>query len=254
MTLLATHGLKLAIGNRTLVQDLDWAVEPGQLWCLLGPNGAGKTTLLHALCGLRHPSAGTLSIDGQPLSAIEPGKLARQRGLMPQQQFDAFSHTVLDTVLVGRAPYRIGRQWDSEQDRAVALEALRRVGLDGLAGRDVLGLSGGERQRVSLAALLAQSPQLMLLDEPTSHQDVGHQLALMRLVRELLATHAVIMTCHDINLAARHATHVLLISGARHWIGSAQSVLTEGTLQAAFGCRFERDGSQFVAVEDSARD
>ena len=252
MSLLETRGLTLQVGARLLVQGLDWLVQPGQFWCLLGPNGVGKTSLMHALCGLHPAKAGSVLIDGESISKATPGQLARRRGLLPQQQFDAFSHSVMDTVLVGRAPYRIGRQWDSDSDRAIALEALRRVGLEAFSKRDVLQLSGGERQRVALAALLAQSPQLLLLDEPTSHQDVGHQLALMRLMGELRNEHAIVMSCHDINLAARYATHALLLSGTRHWSGPADSVLTCGNLQAAFGCHFEKNGGLFVATHEKA--
>ena len=247
MTLMATHGLSLQVDHRVLVQGLDWEVRTGELWCLLGPNGAGKSTLLQVLCGLRQPLSGEILIDGEPIHAAHPARLAHRRGLLPQQQFDAFSHSVLDTVLVGRSPYRVGRQWDHVQDRAIALHALRQVGLEQLAERDVLSLSGGERQRVAFATLLAQSPPLMLLDEPTSHQDVGQQLAIMRLLGQLRDLHAIVMTCHDINLAARHATHVLLLSGSQHWIGEAASVLTGANLQHAFGCRFERQGGLFVA-------
>ncbi len=257
MSLLETRSLTLQVGARLLVQGLDWVVEPGQCWCLLGPNGVGKTSLLHALCGLRPAQAGIILIDNEPIATTSPGRLARRRGLLPQQQFDAFSHSVLDTVLVGRAPWRIGGQWDSDDDRAIALDALRRLGLEALAARDVLGLSGGERQRVALATLLAQGPQLMLLDEPTAHQDVAHQLGLMRLLGELLDRHAIVMTCHDINLAARYATHALLLSDTRHWSGTAEAVLTCANLQAAFGCHFEKTGSPgerslFVASEPAA--
>jgi iron complex transport system ATP-binding protein len=251
MSLLQVRGLSLALAGRSLLQGLDWSVQPGELWCLLGPNGAGKTTLLHTLCGLRQPSAGSIEIDGLPLAGTPLPLLARLRGFMPQQQFDAFSHSVLDTVLVGRTPYRLGRHWDSAQDLATARAALQRVGLAGYEARDVMGLSGGERQRVALAALLAQAPKLMLLDEPASHQDVAHQLGLMRLLRELLPGHAVVMTCHDINLAARYASHVLMLSGGRHWLGTAASVLTVGKLEAAFSCRFETDGRLFLPADDA---
>lgn len=247
MSLLQTRSLSISMPGRSLVHGLDWTVNPGELWCLIGPNGAGKTTLLHVLCALRAPASGEVLLDGRALSTIAPGELARLRGLMPQQQFDAFSHSVLDTVQIGRTPWRIGRQWDSGEDLLLAQQALRRAGAGELAQRDVLRLSGGERQRVALAALLAQDPRLMMLDEPTSHQDIAHQLAMMETVRGLLDHHAVIMTCHDINLAARYATHVLMLSGGRYWLGAAGDVLTVSRLAAAFHCTFEERDGVFVA-------
>jgi iron complex transport system ATP-binding protein len=128
----------------------------------------------------------------------------------------------------------------------MALAALHEVGLDGFEGRNVQGLSGGERQRVALAALLVQQPPLMLLDEPLSHQDVAQQLKLMELLRAQLSRHAVVMSCHDINLAARFATHVLLLGPDRHWLGPADSVLNAANLQAAYDCGFSREGSLFI--------
>lgn len=238
MTHLRTGQLQVAQGSRILLDRLDWQAGPGQFWCVLGQNGVGKSTLLQVLAGLRKPAAGQVWFDEQPLATMAPGLLARCRGLMPQSQADAFSHSVLDTVLVGRTPYRFGHGWDSAEDRRCALAALERVGLAGMAQRDVLHLSGGERQRVALATLLAQAPGVLLLDEPTAHQDVARQLAMMRLVAGLANAHAVIATCHDINLAARFATHALVLARGRHWLGPVREVLRVDVLEQAFGCRF----------------
>lgn len=239
MSLLRTEHLHVSLGGRCLISDLNWQVSHGEFWCVLGQNGVGKSSLLYALAGLLKPASGRISIDGADIGAMAAQDLARKRGLLPQQHIDAFSHTVLDTVLIGRTPYRVGRSWDTKEDRTSAFAALALVGLEDKAELDVLHLSGGERQRVGLATLLAQAPDLLLLDEPTSHQDVAHQLAMMRLIRDLSQSHAVVVTCHDINLAARFATHALVLAPDRHWIGHVGDVLTVDVLQQAFGCRFD---------------
>lgn len=239
MSVLRTEKLDVAAGGQALIAGLDWQVERGQLWCILGQNGVGKTSLLHVLCGLLAPAAGQVLLDEKPLSSLAAETLALRRGFMPQQQVDAFSCTALATVLVGRTPYRIGRTWDTEEDQVAAQAGLQAVGLSHKAQMDVLTLSAGERQRVALAALLVQAPQLMLMDEPAAHQDVAQQLAMMRMIRELCADHAVVSSCHDIDLAARFATHVLVLAEGRHWMGRVQDVLTTEVLEQAFGCRFE---------------
>ena len=111
---------------------------------------------------------------------------------------------------------------------------------------DVTQLSGGERQRVALAALIVQSPDLMLLDEPTAHQDVAYQLKTMHLLQDLAQQHSVIASCHDINQAARFATHVLLLSDHQHWLGQVDEVLEAERLSQVFGCSFRREGESWL--------
>ena len=213
MPLLATRSLALARGSRTLVAQLDWRAQGGEFWCLLGPNGVGKTTLLHTLAGLL-PAPG-VELNGRALGAWDIRELARERGFMPQQIHDAFSASVQDTVLLGRHPH-LGRwDWESDDDLAIARRALQATGMEAFAGRDVLTLSGGERQRVALAMLLAQEPRVLLLDEPGSHQDLQHQVAIFSLLRALAdGGRALVAAVHDINIAARFATHALLLDGA----------------------------------------
>jgi iron complex transport system ATP-binding protein len=240
MKLLRTQNLDIALGDKQLITNLNWQVTRGEVWCVLGQNGVGKSSLLYTLAGLLKPTRGSILIDDARIDSLSAHSLATKRGLMPQQQIDAFSHSVLDTVLIGRTPFRVGRSWDSKEDKTAAIAALAVVGLQDKIESEVLTLSGGERQRVALATLLAQAPGLMLLDEPTAHQDVAQQLLMMRLVRDLAKEHAVVVTCHDINLAARFATHVLVLSPQQHWLGLAGEVLTIDILQQAFGCRFEQ--------------
>lgn len=245
--MLTTRQLSVAAGHRVLVDKLDWQVRKGELWCVLGRNGSGKTSLLHTLAGVLNPAAGEVRLQDALVAAIEPAALARLRGLMPQVQSDAFQDSVFNAVAIARVPHRMGASWDTSEDIDAVGEALARVGLRHRLADDVTHLSGGERQRVALAALMVQSPDLMLLDEPVAHQDVGHQLDVMRLLRELSETHAVVVSCHDINLAVRFATHVLLLGDLAHWQGSVEQVLDEDTLSRAFDCRFSRDGQFWFA-------
>lgn len=266
MSLLDCRQLTLRAGNRLLIDALDWRVGRGEVWCVLGPNGVGKSTLLYTVAGLLQPAAGAVLLDSKPLGSWSLDALARTRGLMAQQQVDAFSATALDAVLIGRTPHRLGsaaaghgrgrlaRVWDSQKDIDAARAALTTVGMQAFEAADVLKLSGGERQRVALATLLAQAPHLMLLDEPTSHQDVAQQVKIMRLIRDQASLHTMVVTTHDINLAQRFATHVLLLSapagvsgseshgqriGKNLQAGTITEVLTRDNLEHAFGCRFD---------------
>ena len=235
--ILGADRLSVEIGRHSVCRELDFTLQPGDTLVILGRNGAGKSTLLHTLAGLREPLGGAVLLAGQPYGAWPRGHEACLRGLLAQSQPDFFSATVLETALVGRHPY-LGRwDWESPEDEAIALDALAQMGLEGFAERQVPTLSGGERQRLAIAALLVQQPRLYLLDEPLSHLDLHHEIAVLEHFRGLAASGSgVAMVLHDINLAARYASHVLLLDGeGGHVIGPAAEVLTTTRLSAAFG-------------------
>jgi iron complex transport system ATP-binding protein len=236
--LLASRRLTATIAGRPVVTDLDLVVAAGERLAILGRNGAGKTTLLHTLAGLRPPAAGCIELDGTPVDALNGRQAAQLRGLLVQQQTDAFPSSVLETTLVGRHPHLTRWDWEGSRDERIARAALAAVGLAGIADRDIRSLSGGERQRVAIATLLAQEPRLMLLDEPLAHLDLNHQMAVLELLsaraRELAT--GVVMVLHDVNLALRFADRVLLLAGdGRHQWGSAAELLTAPTLTALYG-------------------
>lgn len=241
-TLLRTEALGLQAGHRVLVDDLSFAVQPGELWALIGPNGSGKTTLLHALAGVQPPQSGRIQLGGRLLADWPPGEAACLRGLLPQVIADSFSAQVLELVLIGRHPHLARWAWEGPEDGALARAALAAVDLAGFETRDVLTLSGGERQRVALAALLAQDPLLLLLDEPLAHLDLHHQIALMQHLQGLTrsAGKALVFSVHDLNLAARFATHALVLGPHGHHAGTAATVLDEAILGAAFGHALRR--------------
>jgi len=235
--LLAARGLLLRAGTRTLVQGLTLNIEPGTLWCVLGANGSGKTTLLHTLAGLQGAAGGSVQWQGRALAAWPLAQAARLRGLLPQSLHDAFSASALEVVLQGRYPY--GDRWagESEADRAIAHQALRSVDLDGFAQRDVLTLSGGERRRVGIAALLAQDPALLLLDEPLAHLDWHHQIVVLEHLASLArrGNKAVVLSIHDLNLAFRFASHAVLLGGAQSQVGAVADVMAAEALSRTFG-------------------
>ena len=235
--LLQTRSLAVTIAGKSICRGLDLSIRRGECWAMLGRNGAGKTTLLHTLAGLRVPAAGGIDVGGRSLGEWSGRKLARVRALLPQDDYDAFPASVLETALIGRHPHLSRWQWETPQDYAIARAALAAVEFAEAEARDVRTLSGGERRRVALAALLAQEPELFLLDEPASHLDLAHQLGLLdRLtatVRE--QRKALVMVLHDVNLAARYCDHALLLDRGSAVAGAAAALLTSERLSALYG-------------------
>lgn len=235
--LLQCSGLELTIGDTNVTSGLDLSIGRGQCWCILGRNGCGKTTLMHTLAGLREASRGTIQVAGQPLSKYSRRQLATRIGILFQGYDDPFPATVLETVLQGRHPYLRPWQWESGPDREIAMEALAFVGMDSFAGRNIQTLSGGERQRVGIAALRAQQPDLLLLDEPTSHLDMHYGIdILQRLVSSCRKNNrAICLILHDINLAARLADHVLLLLGeGKTCSGRREHMLNTASLEQLY--------------------
>jgi iron complex transport system ATP-binding protein len=246
--LLECRGIDVCVGSRTLVRGLELQVGRGSMLAVLGPNGCGKSLSLHTLAGLRPPKAGTLMIAGRPLTEWSRRALARELALLPQNVEDPFPARVIETVLLGRHPHIARWQWESPRDLAIASAALVAVGLAGYEERDVLTLSGGERRRAALAAVLAQTPRIFLLDEPTNQLDPNHQLEALQLLRERAdGGAAVIVTLQDPNLAERFADAALLIGkdGAWRW-GRVADILSPQGLSSLYDTRFE-------AVEISGR-
>lgn len=237
-TLLTARGLTLGIAGRTLLDGLDLDIATGQRWAVLGPNGAGKTTLLQALAGLRLPVSGTLQWKNRLLADIPRRHLARDLGLLLQDDSDPFPATVLETALTGRHPHMGRWDWETAQDIQLAQQALSDADLATLAERQVASLSGGERRRLAIATLLTQAPQLALLDEPTNHLDLRHQAQLMQLMAQRFGDteHASLTVLHDPNLALRHCSHLLLVYGDGRWeTGTVAQLAQAERLSALYG-------------------
>ena len=237
---LRAEGLAVALGGRDVLRDLAFTVAEGERVAVVGANGAGKTTLLRAVAGLI-PHGGTLELRGRPVGSWPPKERARAVALVRQQADLAVDFTAAEVVALGRAPWLGWAEKLGDADRRRVEAALRSVDLVGLAGRPVTQLSGGEQQRVALAQALVQDAPLLLLDEPTAHLDVRHQLDLVaRLAALAEGGRTVVAAIHDLELAARFADRLWVIAGGTLAAdGPPGRVLTAELLRGAFGVEAE---------------
>jgi iron complex transport system ATP-binding protein len=211
-----------------VLREVSLSAPRGRLLVILGPNGSGKTTLLRCMAGLLVPSGGQILLDEVSLNRRSPRELARLIALVPQETQPAFDYTVLQVVLMGRSPHMGRFGFESEHDLAVARQCLGQTDALRLADRNFDELSSGERQRVVIARALAQQPAVLLLDEPTSFLDIGHQLQIYQLLRRLAGEgQAVVCVSHDVNMAGQFADELALLHEGRVAArGPADQVLT----------------------------
>jgi len=217
--------------------EVSLAVRAGEFHAVLGPNGSGKTTLVRVALGLVEPRSGACEILGRPATTWSRRELARVVGVVTQREDNLFPQRVRETVLLGRYPHLSLWGRERPEDHAAVTRALERCDTLSLADRWIWTLSGGEYQRVRLARALAQEPRLLVLDEPTASLDMRHEMELFELVRGLVDQGglAAIVITHHVNLAARFADHVLLLSGGRTAArGAPADVLTRETVERVF--------------------
>jgi iron complex transport system ATP-binding protein len=209
--------LELDYGRRAVLQDINFAMAPGAGAALIGPNGAGKSSLLRCVTGLVKPLSGVVRIDGMPVAEIERSTLARTLAVVPGQTVVAFPMRVEELVALGRIPHEHHLLGPREEDRRAVEAAMDRVGIGELRGRDVRELSLGERQLAVLAMAVAQEARILLLDEPTVHLDLRHQVVVMELLKDLSRRDGVtvLAVLHDIALARQFFDRLLLLDHGR---------------------------------------
>jgi iron complex transport system ATP-binding protein len=235
----AVSSLRVSLGGAPILHGVDLTVERGDWVTIIGPNGAGKSTLLRAICCLL-PFTGDVTLDGVPARRLGRRELARLIAFVPQTPVMPPGMAVLDYVLLGRTPYirPLGRE--SASDVAVVESVLARLDLESFADRPLETLSGGERQRAFLARALAQGATMLVLDEPTSSLDIGHQQEVLDLVDELRADGrlTVLATMHDLSVAGEYADRMVLLAHGRVVAtGTPKEVLTESLLSEHYGAR-----------------
>ena len=232
-----TYNRRTGVEAVKALREVSVSVDRGSFTGLIGPNGCGKTTLLKLLAGVLSPDSGTVSLDGRPLASMSRRHVARRLAVVPQETHPAFEYSVLEMALMGRHPHLGAFQLEGPADIAIAHESLTATGTSQLAERSYMSLSGGEKQRVVIASALTQSPEVLLLDEPTASLDLGYQLEvgqlLRRLNRERSAT--MVMATHDLNLAASLCdTLVLMRHGRVLASGNTSEVLTSAMVRQLY--------------------
>ncbi len=252
MSSLVLSRLSVRYGKRTVVHEFSATVKPGDWLCLIGPNGAGKSSILRAITGLASHS-GDVSVDGSPLKLRSPRRRAELVAYVPQSPSLPAEMSAFDYVLLGRNPYISYFGTETAHDRSMVANVLGRLDMLDFADRGLGSLSGGEQQRLVIARALAQEAPILLLDEPTSSLDIGHQQQALELVDRLRHEHGltVISAMHDLTLAGLYADRLALLhEGHMVMSGTAAQVLRAETLAEFYGVsvsvHHEPDGTVVV--------
>ncbi len=223
--------------NGLVLQDINLSVNAGEMVGLLGPNGSGKTTLIKLASGILKPGQGEIRLDDSSLSQLSRKAIARSVAVVPQQFHIPFAFTTSEVVMLGRIPFIKALAGETATDRKAVIAAMELVDISQLAQRRFNELSGGERQKVILAMALAQQPKLLLLDEPTVHLDISHQVETLELIRRLNVEQeiTVIAAMHDLNLASLYFDRLVLLKEGRVSAeGTPAQVLTEDKIREVF--------------------
>ena len=236
---LRIEDLACGYGGRALVEGLSFQIDPGQVVCLLGPNGVGKTTFFRTVQGFLPPVHGQVLLDNRPLSQIPRRELARYIAYVPQARGQAFSYTVYDMILMGRASFISSFSAPGKRDHDVCKEVINQLGLEHLSSRLYTQISGGEQQLVLIARAMAQRPRFIMMDEPTSNLDFGNQaLVLEEITRLSRQGLGIIMITHMPEHALLYADKAVLFrKGQRALIGLPDQTLTESSLFETYGVR-----------------
>ena len=226
--------------DQWVILDLSFHADQGDFWGIIGPNGSGKTTLLKMLYGLFIPQRGTVLVDGEELRRMQRSDIAKKIAVVPQDHQIDFPFTSLEVVLMGRSPYLGRLQFETRHDFEVAQRAMELTETLPFAKRPINELSGGEKQRVLIARAVAQEPEIMLFDEPTSNLDINHQVEFYELISRLNREKnlTILTVSHDINLASEYCQKIILLKEGRIFkMGNPREVVIEGHISQVYGSR-----------------
>jgi len=238
MLKIEVENLSLSYGRNVVVRDISFTLEPGQIIGLVGPNGCGKSTIIKAISRVVAPISGSIAFNGRDVSRIPQMELARLVGVVPQIPLLPSNFTAFEVVLMGRNPHLGLFQYESERDMEIAYQAMEKTRTQHLSGRKIGDLSGGEIQSVVIARVLAQQTEGILLDEPTSNLDIGRQIEVLDLIKEMCRSRGLTVgvALHDLNLAVQYCDRILLLhNGVIKAEGIPAQVITHENIREVYG-------------------
>lgn len=247
------RNISFSYEDEEIFSGISFSIERGDVLCILGPNGTGKTTMIKCLNGLYDIDEGEILINGENIKTLSFSEISKHIGYIPQSHIPSFPFKVLDVVLMGRAPYLNLTDSPRKEDIEIALNALKTLDIEYLKDKEYTNLSGGERQLVFLARVLCQQPDILILDEPTSHLDFGNQIKLLEIIDNLAKSGlSIIMSSHFPDHAFLSSTKVAIMKD-RTFIdfGSPDDVVNEKNLKEAYSIDvklIELDGNRKVCV------
>ncbi|MCZ6691325.1 MAG: ABC transporter ATP-binding protein [Planctomycetota bacterium] len=254
--MIRAEGIQFSYGRAPAIDGLSLSIRRGEFVGIVGPNGSGKSTLLRLLLGLLQPAKGEVRLEDRPMGEWRTRDVARTVALVPQSTEVTFEFTVGEVVLLGRAPHLWGMGFEGEEDLRIARESLEQVDALSLASRPITAISGGERQRAFIARALAQKTPALLLDEPTAHLDLRHQIEIYEMLRRKNRDDGVtiVLVSHDLNLPGRFCERIVALKEGRVAAdGPPAEVITEAEIARIFGAnvRVIQDGGPIVVPRTS---
>jgi iron complex transport system ATP-binding protein len=240
MVVIEANDLRFSYGKNIILDGINFSIEKGKLVSIIGPNGSGKTTLLRNMSGALKPSAGSIKLWDKDITCYKKKELAKHIAYVPQSTMVDFGFTVMDIVLMGRSPY-IGRFGsETHGDMEVAKDAMEMLGVLKLKDKKITQISGGERQRAAIACALAQTPEVIMLDEPVSNLDIQYQVQVLNLLKNLCLEKGMtaLLVLHDLNLASEYSDMVILLNCGRiEHMGSPYDVMTVPVIEKAYNTK-----------------
>lgn len=237
--MIRVHNVNVSYDGILALDGLSLSVANGEFAGLIGPNGCGKSTLVRVVSGIIKPDEGSVELNDKPLSEMSRNEIARTVAVVPQESHFFLDFSCLDIVLMGRNPYLRRFQAETEKDYEVTLDAMSVTDTTHLRERGINEISGGEKQRIVIARALAQRPRVLLLDEPTAHLDIDHEIEIFDLLKRLNREGlTIIVVSHDLNLAAEFCGRILLmVKGKVAAEGRPEDVIAPQVLKSVYGSR-----------------
>jgi len=249
--MIEVHSVSFRYHEDWVLQDVSFRVEKGEFVGVIGPNGSGKTTLLKILYRLLSPQKGEILFELVPMKKMDRADIAKRIAVVAQETHLLFPFSVLETVMMGRSPHLGHLMFESEKDLEITKKAMEWTKMLPFSERSMDELSGGERKRVFIARALAQEPEVILLDEPTTNLDIHHQMDFLDLILTLNRERGltIVMASHDMNIASEFCDRLILLQGGGIYkAGTPDEVITQENIEKVYGCEVWIDQNPFSGM------